>query len=64
MGPYLSAGILLAALWGNTWINWYLSLLGLLNFNWKSKVFQLEKYIFSRELECIFVKTKNTRAAV
>ena len=29
MGPYLSAGILLAALWGNAWINWYLSLLGL-----------------------------------
>ena len=28
MGPYLSAGILLAALWGNAWINWYLSLLG------------------------------------
>lgn len=27
MGPYLSAGILLAALWGNAWINWYLSLL-------------------------------------
>ena len=29
MGPYLSAGILLAALWGNAWISWYLSLLGL-----------------------------------
>ena len=29
MGPYLSAGILLAALWGNAWINRYLSLLGL-----------------------------------
>ena len=29
MGPYLSAGILLAALWGNAWVNWYLSLLGL-----------------------------------
>ena len=29
MGPYLSAGVLLAALWGNAWINWYLSLLGL-----------------------------------
>lgn len=29
MGPYLSAGILLAVLWGNAWINWYLSLLGL-----------------------------------
>lgn len=29
MGPYLSVGILLAALWGNTWINWYLSLLGM-----------------------------------
>ena len=29
MGPYLSAGILLAALWGNAWINGYLSLLGL-----------------------------------
>lgn len=26
-GPYLSAGILLALLWGNTFINWYLSLL-------------------------------------
>ena len=29
MGPYLSAGIFLAALWGNTWISWYLGLLGL-----------------------------------
>lgn len=29
MGPYLSAGIFLAALWGNAWIGWYLSLLGL-----------------------------------
>ena len=29
MGPYLSAGILLAALGGNAWINWYLSLLRL-----------------------------------
>ena len=29
MGPYLSAGIFLVALWGNAWINWYLSLLGL-----------------------------------
>lgn len=29
MGPYLSVGILLSALWGNAWINWYLSLLGL-----------------------------------
>ena len=29
MGPYLSVGILLAALWWNAWINWYLSLLGL-----------------------------------
>ena len=29
MGPYLSVGVLLAALWGNAWINWYLSLLGL-----------------------------------
>ena len=27
MGPYLSAGILIAALWGNQFINWYLSLL-------------------------------------
>ena len=29
MGPYLSVGILLAALWGNSWISWYLSLLGM-----------------------------------
>ena len=29
MGPYLSIGILLAALWGNSWISWYLSLLGM-----------------------------------
>ena len=29
MGPYLSVGVLLAALWGDAWINWYLSLLGL-----------------------------------
>ena len=29
MGPYLAAGIFLAALWGDTWIRWYLSLLGL-----------------------------------
>lgn len=27
MGPYLSAGIFLAALWGNVWISWYISLL-------------------------------------
>ena len=27
MGPYLSAGIFLAALWGKAWISWYLSLL-------------------------------------
>lgn len=27
MGPYLSAGIFLCALFGDTWINWYLSLL-------------------------------------
>lgn len=26
MGPYLSAGILLAVLWGEQWINWYLLL--------------------------------------
>ena len=26
-GPYLSAGIFLAALWGNEWISWYISLL-------------------------------------
>ena len=29
MGPYLSVGIFLAALWGNAWIGWYLSKLGL-----------------------------------
>lgn len=29
MGPYLSVGIFLAALWGGTWIHWYLSLLGI-----------------------------------
>ena len=29
MGPYLSVGIFLAALWGNTWISWYLGLLGM-----------------------------------
>lgn len=29
MGPYLSTGIFLVALWGNTWISWYLSKLGL-----------------------------------
>ena len=27
MGPYLSAGIFLTALWGNAWISWYISLL-------------------------------------
>lgn len=27
MGPYLSAGIFLVALWGNAWISWYISLL-------------------------------------
>ena len=27
MGPYLSAGIFLAVLWGNAWISWYISLL-------------------------------------
>jgi leader peptidase (prepilin peptidase)/N-methyltransferase len=26
MGPYLSAGILIAALWGDTFINWYLNM--------------------------------------
>jgi len=25
MGPYLAMGIMIAALWGNTWIEWYLS---------------------------------------
>ena len=29
MGPYLSAGIFLAALWGEQWINWYMSICGL-----------------------------------
>lgn len=29
MGPYLAAGIFLAAIWGNSWISWYLSLLGI-----------------------------------
>ena len=29
MGPYLSAGILIAALWGNQFLNWYISLLGI-----------------------------------
>ena len=29
MGPYLSAGILLAALWGEDIVRWYLSMLGL-----------------------------------
>lgn len=28
MGPYLSMGIFLAALFGNAWISWYLGLLG------------------------------------
>lgn len=28
MGPYLSAGIFLAALWGDSWIGWYLGILG------------------------------------
>lgn len=28
MGPYLSLGIFLTALWGNAWIRWYLTLLG------------------------------------
>jgi leader peptidase (prepilin peptidase)/N-methyltransferase len=27
MGPYLSVGIAVAALWGDTLINWYISLL-------------------------------------
>ncbi len=27
MGPYLAAGIMLAALFGNTWISWYIGLL-------------------------------------
>ncbi len=29
MGPYLSVGIFMAALWGNSWISWYLRLLGI-----------------------------------
>jgi leader peptidase (prepilin peptidase)/N-methyltransferase len=29
MGPYLSAGIFICALWGNKMIEWYLSLVGL-----------------------------------
>ena len=29
MGPYLSAGIIIAALWGNEFINWYIRLLTL-----------------------------------
>jgi len=29
MGPYLSAGVLIAALWGNTFLSWYMGLLGL-----------------------------------
>ena len=29
MGPYLAAGVFLAALWGNQWIHWYLGLLNL-----------------------------------
>lgn len=29
MGPYLSAGIFIAALWGNSWIHWYMSMLGI-----------------------------------
>ena len=29
MGPYLSAGIFIAALWGNSWIQWYMGLLGI-----------------------------------
>ena len=28
MGPYLAAGIFFAALFGQQWIGWYLSLLG------------------------------------
>lgn len=27
MGPYLSAGVLIAALWGNTFLNWYFGML-------------------------------------
>ena len=29
MGPYLSVGIFLAALWGEQWIGWYLGCLGI-----------------------------------
>ena len=29
MGPYLAVGVMLVALWGNSWIGWYLGLLGL-----------------------------------
>ena len=29
MGPYLAVGVMLAALWGNSWIGWSLGLLGL-----------------------------------
>ena len=29
MGPYLSAGILIAALWGNQFLNWYINLLSI-----------------------------------
>ena len=43
MGPYLSAGILLAALWGNAWINWYLSLLRLYFCNRKIREQLFEK---------------------
>ena len=28
-GPYLSAGIFIAALWGNSWIHWYMGMLGI-----------------------------------
>ena len=36
MGPYLSLGVLLAVLWGNTMIQWYMGLLG---FNLKIEYF-------------------------
>ena len=29
MGPYLAIGIMIAALWGNTFIQWYLTSMGL-----------------------------------
>lgn len=29
MGPYLSVGVLIAALWGNDFISWYIGLLGI-----------------------------------